>query len=491
VKRIRKAFISYRRDDAAHPAGRIREWFVQSWRIPQDSVFMDVANILPGADFEAEIQEAIAQCEAMIILISPSWLSNVNQPSISYPRLEAEAGLNAKLRVIPVLVDRMSLPTKEQLPPSLHPLLKLNILPLRADSFDYDIGLVGKALGLRTRRPAAIAAVIAVLIVATSLVTLSQVPKGNPVWSLVHGKPPTSPSTSPSTGPPTLPSSTTRPPATCSSVLGPTSSPASVVSPFADVAMPDGSVALSLHKLAGDSVTFTVNTTTVCSPGFNLDSIRTFFTNELGNSGWAVSTGRLPDDGYLGHNCADIALACWANPKASNGPTRMVSLAKPVVQPDGLLTYEMGFYDPPTPPSDIVQCGRTADPTFHGADGLTTRFSDDPSQVPIPWYSRSVGSYVHVVFDGPEASSYMLVDRCGPGNAATLRAFFDGQLPKYGWVKGTYTLPNAAVKCSDGTSSVDGWIAPSKNYGIAITKTTDLAPVGVVWTMEACGTIFK
>jgi hypothetical protein len=193
VARVRKVFISYRRQDAGHPAGRIREWFIQSWRIPASSVFMDVANIDGGDDFEQAIKKAIDQCGAMIILISPSWLADVNRPDISYPRMEAEAALRSnRLKVIPVRVDDTGLPTKHQLPQSLHDLLKLNILPLRAASFDYDIGLVGKALGWRARRRVLIGSLLTfLLVVGGSLATLSQVPRGNPIWNLAHGASPT------------------------------------------------------------------------------------------------------------------------------------------------------------------------------------------------------------------------------------------------------------------------------------------------------------
>src|SRR5215469_13304051 len=147
---VEKVFISYRREDATDIAGRIRDWLIKSWHLAKDKVFMDVTGVPAGADFMQFIDQTIAQCQAMIIVISPSWLARVNDPGTSYVRLEAEAALRHHLRIIPILVGNTQQPRAEHLPPSLRELTRLNIRPLRPDAFEYDMDWVRKGLGIRT-----------------------------------------------------------------------------------------------------------------------------------------------------------------------------------------------------------------------------------------------------------------------------------------------------------------------------------------------------
>ena len=48
-------FISYRREDASYPAGRLYD-HLQS-RFPQNEIFMDVDSLKPGTDFVKIIEE--------------------------------------------------------------------------------------------------------------------------------------------------------------------------------------------------------------------------------------------------------------------------------------------------------------------------------------------------------------------------------------------------------------------------------------------------
>src|SRR5215813_12805714 len=164
----KKVFLSYRREDAGDIARLIRESLVQTGRIARDEIFMDVTAILPGANFMQVIGDAISQCRAVLVVISPSWLAQINAPDASYVRAEAEIALEKDIPVIPVLVGGAKLPSAEQLPEKLRVLTRLNVQSLRHETFDYDIGLVRKALrlsgGLRMGWVAAIAAVLLVAV---------------------------------------------------------------------------------------------------------------------------------------------------------------------------------------------------------------------------------------------------------------------------------------------------------------------------------------
>ena len=64
-------FISYRRDDAAGYAGRLEEALEQ--RLGRGSVFRDVIDIAPGADFVQAIGQRLAGAQAVLVLIGPRW----------------------------------------------------------------------------------------------------------------------------------------------------------------------------------------------------------------------------------------------------------------------------------------------------------------------------------------------------------------------------------------------------------------------------------
>ena len=61
-------FVSYRRDDVDHFAGRLVDSI--SAKIPGVKVFMDVDSIRFGADFVEVLWEQLASCRAMILVIA-------------------------------------------------------------------------------------------------------------------------------------------------------------------------------------------------------------------------------------------------------------------------------------------------------------------------------------------------------------------------------------------------------------------------------------
>ncbi len=94
-----------------------------------------------------QIADTIGQCRAMIVVISPSWLAQVNAPDTSYVRVEAETALRLNVPVIPVLVGGAQMPSAEQLPEGLRSLMRRNVRAVRSTDFDYDMEWVGRALG--------------------------------------------------------------------------------------------------------------------------------------------------------------------------------------------------------------------------------------------------------------------------------------------------------------------------------------------------------
>ena len=118
-------FISYRRSDSAGYAGRIfdrlRYWF------DEDELFFDVANIETGDDFPEEIDRAIRAVSAVLVIIGPQWLDELNQrvsePKVDRVRREVaiaiERRIAGEVAVLPILVGDAEMPAKEDLLPEL------------------------------------------------------------------------------------------------------------------------------------------------------------------------------------------------------------------------------------------------------------------------------------------------------------------------------------------------------------------------------------
>jgi len=67
-----RIFISYRRTDSPDVAGRIYERFAA--RFGRKNVFKDIDNIPVGTDFRAVIEDALLNCQVMLVVIGPNWL---------------------------------------------------------------------------------------------------------------------------------------------------------------------------------------------------------------------------------------------------------------------------------------------------------------------------------------------------------------------------------------------------------------------------------
>jgi TIR domain len=70
-------FVSYRRQETSHLAGRLSDRLVD--RFGEDQVFIDVDTIGPGVDFTQAISRAVAACQVLLAVIGPNWLSATDE----------------------------------------------------------------------------------------------------------------------------------------------------------------------------------------------------------------------------------------------------------------------------------------------------------------------------------------------------------------------------------------------------------------------------
>ena len=128
--------------------------------LPGTPVFMDLDSIEAGTDFAEAIRAALESCRVLIALIGPRWLTvsdaegrpRLDDPD-DYVRFEIRTALEHRARVIPVLVDGVTMPHRRQLPDDLAKLARLNALPMSYDRYEYDESrLITITHGSRNRR---------------------------------------------------------------------------------------------------------------------------------------------------------------------------------------------------------------------------------------------------------------------------------------------------------------------------------------------------
>src|SRR5262249_43943307 len=138
-----KVFISYRRDDSSGYAQTIYRELVQHFS--KDQVFMDVATMEPGMDFVRAIEKAVGECDVLVALIGKRWAGGEPggtsrfHSEKDYVRLEVSTALARDIRVIPVLVDGMTMPNEDSLPTPVQPITRRNAIEISNTRFNYDV----------------------------------------------------------------------------------------------------------------------------------------------------------------------------------------------------------------------------------------------------------------------------------------------------------------------------------------------------------------
>jgi len=148
-----RIFLSYRRDDTSGHAGRLYDGL--SHRLGAGNVFQDVVAIDPGVDFGEAIVRALDNCDAVLAVIGPAWvtartpagLRRLEQPD-DYVRLELSTALARGARVIPVLVGGADVPSSADLPDDMHSLADRQAVVLHDQTWQHDVdGLVSRLRG--------------------------------------------------------------------------------------------------------------------------------------------------------------------------------------------------------------------------------------------------------------------------------------------------------------------------------------------------------
>lgn len=144
-------FISYRRGDSSGAAGRLFDRLEQA--LGRSRIFMDVDSIEPGLDFVDVLNRHLAQCDVMLAVIGPKWLSSADgqgrrriEDDADFVRMEIESALSRGVRVIPVLVDGCAPIAAIDLPEALKALARRQAIEIRHDRFGVDADQLAETL---------------------------------------------------------------------------------------------------------------------------------------------------------------------------------------------------------------------------------------------------------------------------------------------------------------------------------------------------------
>ncbi|WP_051242988.1 toll/interleukin-1 receptor domain-containing protein [Azohydromonas australica] len=135
-------FISYRRQDSPAATGRLADRLYAAFGA--DRVFLDVGDIVPGANFVQALEHALAGATVVLALVGPGWLRaaanngrRLDDPD-DFVRREIELALAHGKPVIPILLDGAQMPKAQELPPSLQDFTSCQAVVLANDRWDAD-----------------------------------------------------------------------------------------------------------------------------------------------------------------------------------------------------------------------------------------------------------------------------------------------------------------------------------------------------------------
>jgi len=132
-----RIFISFRHKDSP---GTARLLFERLEKIfGPDSLFIDF-DLPAGVDFVKRLQSQLSECSVVLAIIGPHWLDDRRlQRADDWVRIEIASALARGITVIPVIIDDVVAPTKNELPRALKPLAKRQAFRVEIAHFDRDV----------------------------------------------------------------------------------------------------------------------------------------------------------------------------------------------------------------------------------------------------------------------------------------------------------------------------------------------------------------
>ncbi len=145
-------FISYRRDESRHAAGRLADDLSQAFGA--EHIFRDIEGIELGVEFAKSLEQALAACSVMLVLIGPQWLGMPDRKrggrrldqADDWIRQEIATALQRDVRVVPVLLEGTALPDATELPADIRSLVARQAMELSDVRWRGDLQRLVEAL---------------------------------------------------------------------------------------------------------------------------------------------------------------------------------------------------------------------------------------------------------------------------------------------------------------------------------------------------------
>lgn len=144
-------FISYRKDDSKWNTQLLYDRLTKYF--PEKLLFKDFNTIKAGEDYRVSINKALNKCHILLVIMGKNWLNAKDekgaerlQNSEDLVRIEIATALARNIRVIPVLFDNITIPSKILLPEDLWALSLRQSVSVSETNFDYDIKHLADAI---------------------------------------------------------------------------------------------------------------------------------------------------------------------------------------------------------------------------------------------------------------------------------------------------------------------------------------------------------
>lgn len=147
-------FVSYRRDDAGHQAGRLAQSLEAI--LGEGSVFFDSSSIGGGERWPETLRAKVEEAPVMVVVMGGNWLKTTDDwgyrridQEHDWVRQEIELALALDKRIVPVCVDGAVALRADKLPHSIDGLAARQHVDLRRDHWNHDVKLVVASLDVR------------------------------------------------------------------------------------------------------------------------------------------------------------------------------------------------------------------------------------------------------------------------------------------------------------------------------------------------------
>ena len=141
------AFVSYRRTDSSAASRWLANSIARTFG--SQSVFIDTESIRMSDDWAQRINDALAAATLLIPVIGPRWLSSTDEDhrrridkDDDWVHNEILHALEAKLRILPLLLSRTPMPEAKALPKPIAGLARLQAFELRDERWESDLALL-------------------------------------------------------------------------------------------------------------------------------------------------------------------------------------------------------------------------------------------------------------------------------------------------------------------------------------------------------------